>query len=307
MNPRYQVFVSSTYEDLKEERSAVLHALLRARFIPAGMELFTAGNQPPWDKITRSIDESDYYALIIGGRYGSFVPDSDISYTEREYRYALEKGVPIIAFIPARPESIPVGKTDSTDERKRTKLSEFITLVQEKTVETWEGANDLAHKLVTAVALEAQSNPRIGWVRGNHALTSEHLSQSLDLQRRVEELKAENEALRSSLGTQLAPLPKEAEILLRCLLYPDVSVIYVASDGSYIDFNPGSKSVFWRPESARSQAKARSAINTLSQRHLIHVVNSGRPYYKPSGEAFDLALAPLNPAITPNPFAETQV
>ena len=39
---RYQVFVSSTYEDLKEERTEVLHALLELDCIPCGMEYFPA-------------------------------------------------------------------------------------------------------------------------------------------------------------------------------------------------------------------------------------------------------------------------
>lgn len=42
MNKRYQVFVSSTIEDLKEERLKVLNALLKISCIPAGMEYFSA-------------------------------------------------------------------------------------------------------------------------------------------------------------------------------------------------------------------------------------------------------------------------
>ena len=41
---KLQVFVSSTYNDLKEERQAAVEAILKAGHIPAGMELFAAGN-----------------------------------------------------------------------------------------------------------------------------------------------------------------------------------------------------------------------------------------------------------------------
>jgi len=44
MNKKYQVFVSSTYKDLKEERMAVTHLLLKMGFIPVGMEQFPASN-----------------------------------------------------------------------------------------------------------------------------------------------------------------------------------------------------------------------------------------------------------------------
>jgi len=58
---RYQVFLSSTYTDLQEERQAVTRAILRMnRCIPAGMELFTASNQPPWDVITSALSGTDY-------------------------------------------------------------------------------------------------------------------------------------------------------------------------------------------------------------------------------------------------------
>jgi hypothetical protein len=45
--------------------------------------------------IKKVIDDSDYYIVILGGRYGS-VGEDGVSYTEREYRYALSIGKPII-------------------------------------------------------------------------------------------------------------------------------------------------------------------------------------------------------------------
>ena len=62
MNKRYQVFVSSTYRDLVQERVEVLQALLELDCMPAGMELFSR---------PRAIDESDYYLVISAGRYGA--------------------------------------------------------------------------------------------------------------------------------------------------------------------------------------------------------------------------------------------
>ncbi len=37
--------------------------------------------------------------LILGGRYGSIEPDSGKSYTHLEYKYALEKEIPIFAVV----------------------------------------------------------------------------------------------------------------------------------------------------------------------------------------------------------------
>lgn len=41
---KYQVFISSTYTDLKEERSAVMRCLLEMNCIPVGMEQSPASN-----------------------------------------------------------------------------------------------------------------------------------------------------------------------------------------------------------------------------------------------------------------------
>jgi Domain of unknown function (DUF4062) len=40
MNVKYQIFVSSTYEDLKAERAEVIKACLNMGHIPVGMEMF---------------------------------------------------------------------------------------------------------------------------------------------------------------------------------------------------------------------------------------------------------------------------
>lgn len=98
MNKKLQVFVSSTYTDLKEERQAAVQAILDAGHIPAGMELFKAGKSQ-METIRKWIDESDVYMLILGGRYGSIEEESGLSYTELEYKYALSKNMPVFAII----------------------------------------------------------------------------------------------------------------------------------------------------------------------------------------------------------------
>ncbi|GHT67957.1 hypothetical protein FACS1894110_14460 [Spirochaetia bacterium] len=96
---KLQVFISSTYKDLKEERQAAVEAILQAGHIPAGMELFKAGKKQ-METIKQWIDDSDVYLLILGGRYGSIDEETGKSYTELEYRYAIEeKGKPGFAIV----------------------------------------------------------------------------------------------------------------------------------------------------------------------------------------------------------------
>lgn len=99
MKRKLQVFISSTYSDLINERQAAVESVLRAGHIPAGMELFSAGSETQLEIIKRWIDDSDIYMLLLGGRYGSIEPKSQLSYTELEYNYALESGKPIFAIV----------------------------------------------------------------------------------------------------------------------------------------------------------------------------------------------------------------
>lgn len=96
---KYQIFISSTYIDLKEERQATVEAILKKGHIPAGMELFSANNKSQWEVIKKWIDNSDIYVLLLGGRYGSINNETDLSYTEMEYEYAIEKSKPFFTLV----------------------------------------------------------------------------------------------------------------------------------------------------------------------------------------------------------------
>lgn len=115
---KYSLFISSTYEDLIDERQSVLTVALENDFIPVGMEQFGANPLDKWELITRMIDECDAYLLIIAGRYGS-KDENGVSWTEREFDYARSKSIPVIALI-RDPVSITSDKMD--DEQKKLEL-----------------------------------------------------------------------------------------------------------------------------------------------------------------------------------------
>ena len=92
---KYQIFLSSTFKELEEERQKAIFAILDSGHIPAGMEIFRPG-LTKWETIKRWIDTSDIYLLILGGRYGDIEVNEEYSYIEREYRYAESKGMPVL-------------------------------------------------------------------------------------------------------------------------------------------------------------------------------------------------------------------
>lgn len=171
MDKRYQVFISSTFVDLIDERREVMQALLEMDCMPAGMELFPAGNDDQWTLIKGVIEQSDYYLVIVGGRYGSMTEEG-VSYTEKEYDYAVELGIPVMGFVVADPDAIPVGKTDK-NEAVAKKLDEFRAKVQTRMTKDWNDAADLGSKVTRGLVHLIKNNPRPGWVRGDQAMTAE--------------------------------------------------------------------------------------------------------------------------------------
>ena len=164
----YKVFVSSTYLDLKEQRQKVIDSILKMKHLPVGMEMFNASSDSQWKIITETIDDSDYYILILGKRYGSVMdkgPDKGVSYTEREFRYAMEHNIPYMVFI-AADEALITASNIETDPDKLSKLNNFRKLVEEKgTVNYWKNADELAAQVRFSLESEIKKHPRQGWVK----------------------------------------------------------------------------------------------------------------------------------------------
>lgn len=157
-----------------------MQSLLQIDCIPAGMELFPAADGAAWDIITEEIERSDYYVLIIGGRYGS-TTEEGISYTEREYDHACESGVPVLAFVHKDPDSLPVSKTDK-DQAAAKRLETF----REKVMKShhcalWSSAPELGTAVMVAILRARKASPRAGWVRGSQAATPELLQELAEL------------------------------------------------------------------------------------------------------------------------------
>lgn len=189
MEKRYQVFVSSTYEDLREERQEVIQALLELDCIPSGMELFPAADEDQWSLIKKVIDDCDYYMVIIGGRYGSLGTDGK-SYTQMEYEYALGAGKPIVAFIHPEPEKIESGKTEKTEEGRQL-LNAFRELAKKKMVKSFSSPKDLGSVASRSIVQLIKAKPGIGWVRSNETVDGKAAQEILRLKGQVEQLQSE--------------------------------------------------------------------------------------------------------------------
>lgn len=172
MKQKYQVFVSSTYVDLKKEREEIRNAIIKMGHIPVGMEYFPASNKTQWDFIKNLIDESDYYILIIGGRYGSEEDGSGISFTQKEFQYAKDTDKPLLVFILDRNSKHPSLRYAEKEETVQQKMRNFIDLAQtNRLCRYWTTAAGLVADVIISLYHEIEETPQVGWVRA-------HLSES---------------------------------------------------------------------------------------------------------------------------------
>lgn len=204
MEKRYQIFISSTFVDLIDERQATLKAILEIDHMPAGMELFPATDDTAWQLICDVIDSSDYYILIVGGRYGS-LDEAGIGYTEKEYDYALQTKKPVIPLLHENPDNLPRDKTE-TDTASWERLKKFRSKVEKKhTCVYWKSADDLKAKVIVGLTAAIKRHPAVGWVRADKVPTESTLAEMLALKNKIDELEQQAQSLRDKppAGTEI--------------------------------------------------------------------------------------------------------
>jgi hypothetical protein len=205
MDKRYQVFVSSTYADLQQERQRVIQTLMEMDCIPSGMELFPAADEEQWEFIKRVIDDCDYYLLIVGGRYGSTTSEG-ISYTEKEFDYANEKGIKVIALLHSNPDDIPMSKSE-IDPELRGRLKAFREKVSSnRLIKFWKTADELPGLVALSLSKTIKTYPAVGWIKADQAATTDLLNDVNELRKKNEELRRQLAELRSSQALQLTTL-----------------------------------------------------------------------------------------------------
>ncbi len=190
---KYQIFVSSTYKDLKNERKAVIEQILNMGHLPVGMELFVASDDEQFEYIKRIINNCDYYVLILGGCYGSVSKNTGISYTEMEYNYAIEKNIPILIFPYENIRKLPKSKRDED----LTNIQNFIDKVSENRLhKTWKNKDDLCLKVINSLHNAFDEKPQRGWIRPDEYDNSKLLNEinelrkhNLELEKTVSEYK----------------------------------------------------------------------------------------------------------------------
>lgn len=216
---KLQIFISSTYKDLVPERQNCVQAILDAGHIPAGMELFNASDESQMITIRKWIDESDIYMLLLGKRYGSIEPESQKSYTQLEYEYAISTRKPLFSLVVNNPSG-----TD--DETLLDGYKSFKALVLSKIVKFCDDTKDIKYNLILSIhELETKYGDQLsGWTKGDYqkeiqGLTKENMdlkSQIIQLSKEKNQILEKKEEKFGALSfDELSDVLRKKEILIK--------------------------------------------------------------------------------------------
>lgn len=207
MKQKLQIFISSTFIDLQDERQAAVEAVLGSNNIPAGMELFKAGNKSQWETIQKWINESDIYMLILGGRYGSIEKESGKSYTQLEYEYALKRDIPVFAIVLKTDylnRKNEVGDYLVFENENKYAYDKFKETVMSKMVKEVDDVKDIKLAVYESITELKDENNFLGWVRGDALNNStEILNRFSDILKENEKLKIEIDRLKDKNETNI--------------------------------------------------------------------------------------------------------
>lgn len=219
---RYQVFISSTFSDLQQERAVLTQALPVFGCLPRGMEINPAGPNA-WAAIRGLIDEADYYILLLGSRYGKLSP-SGISYVHMEYVNATTKRKPMLVLMHEAPEKRSLACQEGTPDGRR-QFNDFRNTVLKGPglIAYWRDERDLELVIRQHLPQLIEKYPAAGWVRASASYSSPVQGREVELlKEKLKELEQEREQWLSKRlvnPTQLASGQDLFTLSYRCKVY----------------------------------------------------------------------------------------
>jgi hypothetical protein len=141
------VFISSTYEDLKNHRRKIWELLGNFDVIVRGMERFGARKETPLQTCLAEVEQSDIFIGIIACKVGSIEKISGKSFVQKEYEKAYELGKEILIYlIDEKNAKVSVQNIDFGENRE--KLISFKSILKDRhTVDFFLSEDTICEKL----------------------------------------------------------------------------------------------------------------------------------------------------------------
>ena len=175
-----RIFISSTFEDLRDHRAAAIRVLRQLGHEVLAMEDMIAGSAAPLSKVVEMVDRSEAYVGVFAWRYG-YVPGraaephppattnipfvegavvGETSITHYEYLRALQRKLPIMAFLLDEHYPWPPQLIDGFDKNRAQspanadKIRNLRQMLQQERVVSWfTTPSDLEARVSAAVTM----------------------------------------------------------------------------------------------------------------------------------------------------------
>jgi hypothetical protein len=196
MPKKYHIFVSSTLDDLKNERQALCRVIFELGHIPVCMDSVDITEKTGWRIVKKNIAESDYFVSLVAHRYGRLPegPGGKASATEIEYAQAIRARVPVLALIIADKARWKAAKKDG-EHKAVAALNEFKEKLKTHPFGEWLNMQDLKQSARELLSRELALNPAEGWAPGSEQAAPQAANA-------LGRLMAENEELRRRLAAR---------------------------------------------------------------------------------------------------------
>ncbi|GHU58238.1 hypothetical protein FACS189444_1580 [Spirochaetia bacterium] len=162
MTKKYHIFISSTLDDLKNERQELIRIIWELGHIPVTMELFDINDSEHQKIIKQNIENGDYFLSLTAHKYGP----AGASRVLAEYNYARKKAVPVAALIIGEKDRWKDAKKE-TDPAVIQELEQFKQQLQSHPHEFWNNTAELRQKAQNLLIREMNFRPRTGWVNAD--------------------------------------------------------------------------------------------------------------------------------------------
>lgn len=181
------IYLSSTYEDLKEYRRAVFGALRKSGYQVVAMEDYAAADHRPVDQCLKDVERADIYVGLFAFRYRYVPPPQHqnlkgLSITELEFRHAEALQKPCLNFVVNDSTPWPrlyddAYKSEDKGERIRALRQYLLT---EKLVSTFGSPYELASLVVAGVTKHLEGKKQHEYVTTYEPATSSPITWDIE-------------------------------------------------------------------------------------------------------------------------------
>jgi hypothetical protein len=186
---KYFIYISSTQDDLKNERIALTRLIWETGHIPVCPDDFDITNEEDRKVMKRFIGDCDYFLAMIAHNYGPVVDGS--SWLETEYSCAVKLGIPVLGLVIGEKARWKESKCERQPALIRA-MDDYKRRLLARPHVFWSNTQDLKQKVRELLTREMFMNPRNGWIVGD----SQEGPPAVNL---VSRLIGENEELRRQL------------------------------------------------------------------------------------------------------------